>query len=562
MPLIEQFAYRPLESVEHTRLLQISSNLEDGLISCTITHHDLPTHYRCLSYMWGSEASANNIRLNGKSFSVRDNLWQFLHRAREFCPNQPLWIDALCINQEDIPEKNYQVQQMSKLYAGASEVLMWLGQDPKLDIAFNTANELAEASQALGVEDERILYSRRKESGPLKTKVLDAKHAIITRTFLLDPDAFLDSFESLILNDYYTRAWISQEVILAKSPLLLTGHRAMHLYFFYRQFTVPGTDPGRLYTLPDRIVDLLQHTNMAHLIISWHARFTGNDIPSLREALEDFHKLGCSDVRDRIYSRLGLISGGAQFKVDYNEDCQSLFWRAADHFLRHSRDDTLEVASFDHLRRLMMALQLNVKDLRAGLKRGDPAVVYHLGDVRRLDPTQTLPDSADFWNGAQMSCEPMPAKSLTDSDQVSPISEQRAFVIACTSHSWDNPHAHLCFRPSADGVYQAAAVIEEHRDLFEQAVLYRATDGGLTEVKVEQFTPFRHAGTDLAEPPAWIYAVQISREAVLWILEHSLPLDGDAERNLHSRETDIDAVVRRFRRAGQELLEKHRNETT
>lgn len=45
---------------------------------------------------------------------------------------EPIWIDALCINQEELPEKGRQVAMMKDIYKHANEVRIWLG---KLDNA-------------------------------------------------------------------------------------------------------------------------------------------------------------------------------------------------------------------------------------------------------------------------------------------------------------------------------------------------------------------------------------------------------------------------------------------
>jgi heterokaryon incompatibility protein (HET) len=58
---------------------------------------------------------------------VTENLYDTLFHLR--LPSQPqtLWIDAVCINQEDDLEKSYLVRQLRDIYYGASGVLIWLG---------------------------------------------------------------------------------------------------------------------------------------------------------------------------------------------------------------------------------------------------------------------------------------------------------------------------------------------------------------------------------------------------------------------------------------------------
>jgi hypothetical protein len=67
------------------------------------------------------------VILNGKIISVRRNLWDFLMQARDNGWYNRLWIDALCINQLDGPERDSQVMMMGEIYSRACNVLVWLG---------------------------------------------------------------------------------------------------------------------------------------------------------------------------------------------------------------------------------------------------------------------------------------------------------------------------------------------------------------------------------------------------------------------------------------------------
>jgi hypothetical protein len=43
--------------------------------------------------------------------------------------SQLLWIDALCIDQESIVERQHQVRQMGLIFSAAKAVASWLGMD-------------------------------------------------------------------------------------------------------------------------------------------------------------------------------------------------------------------------------------------------------------------------------------------------------------------------------------------------------------------------------------------------------------------------------------------------
>jgi hypothetical protein len=85
--------------------------------------------FEALSYCWGRTNVTNTIFVHGKSLQISPNLEQALRHLRMRNSQRSLWIDAICINQTDIPEKNKQVPKMRQIYKHASEVLVWIGRD-------------------------------------------------------------------------------------------------------------------------------------------------------------------------------------------------------------------------------------------------------------------------------------------------------------------------------------------------------------------------------------------------------------------------------------------------
>ncbi|KAF2135365.1 uncharacterized protein K452DRAFT_239048, partial [Aplosporella prunicola CBS 121167] len=84
-------------------------------------------NYLCLSYTWGKQDSKKSISLDGYRFPVGENLSSALHQIRRRDEEIKIWIDAICINQNDIPERNSQVEMMGQIYSAAKKVLVWLG---------------------------------------------------------------------------------------------------------------------------------------------------------------------------------------------------------------------------------------------------------------------------------------------------------------------------------------------------------------------------------------------------------------------------------------------------
>jgi len=76
--------------------------------------------YVALSYTWGKDENARDINLNGHSVQVRPNLWTFLAQMRRGRAVDLFWIDALCIDQRNMRERNFQVTMMRDIYQHVS----------------------------------------------------------------------------------------------------------------------------------------------------------------------------------------------------------------------------------------------------------------------------------------------------------------------------------------------------------------------------------------------------------------------------------------------------------
>src|ERR1700761_8521044 len=120
--------YRPLKSDE-IRLLILNPGRPGEPIECFLEHYplDRAKRYRALSYVWGDSQASSVIQVDGYPFKVTSNLKDFLVSFRSDDTSAVLWIDAVCIDQGNIPERNAQVRSMKRVYEGAESTIIWLG---------------------------------------------------------------------------------------------------------------------------------------------------------------------------------------------------------------------------------------------------------------------------------------------------------------------------------------------------------------------------------------------------------------------------------------------------
>ena len=133
--------YRPLDpSKREIRLLDLYLSTESEEIKCVLKRTNLNggIKYEALSYVWGSTNEKVVITLNNGPFKVTHSLYvalQHLKRKKSMTerqykqPFRRLWIDALCINQDDLDERTSQVQLMWSIFGKAWKILAWLGEE-------------------------------------------------------------------------------------------------------------------------------------------------------------------------------------------------------------------------------------------------------------------------------------------------------------------------------------------------------------------------------------------------------------------------------------------------
>ncbi|KAH8157592.1 hypothetical protein CIB48_g10653 [Xylaria polymorpha] len=138
-PRASRYLYPQLDPRARTiRLIELSPGDFSVLpIHCQLVERELAPSlsYKALSYSWKGDDVSPDVAIfcNSKPIYVSANLHAALRRLRT--PNEVvrLWVDAICINQQDDAERAYQVRMMRDIYQNSSEVLIWLGETGPYD---------------------------------------------------------------------------------------------------------------------------------------------------------------------------------------------------------------------------------------------------------------------------------------------------------------------------------------------------------------------------------------------------------------------------------------------
>lgn len=191
--------YRPLQGAE-IRYLGLQPYRESvGLIECCMHYAPIESaEYYALSYSWGDAMVKETILVDNHPFQITTNLASFmkaLNAGRVMCNWSQdlvihLWVDAICINQDDILERSQQVLRMNDIYKRALRVLIWLG--PHIE---NT--ELAFVRMAV-IDKEVAKLSKDKPAFPQFTE-------LARRLLLEDPNDGLERATKEGLEDLANR---------------------------------------------------------------------------------------------------------------------------------------------------------------------------------------------------------------------------------------------------------------------------------------------------------------------------------------------------------------------
>jgi hypothetical protein len=309
--------------------------------------------------MWGVAAETKTIHLNqNASFRVTANLEAALQVLRLPDRARMIWIDAICINQGDVQERNRQVQLMRKIYRNAETVRVWL------DIDIDPSNPAIVKLQTLN-------HQSTKED--------------------LGTDAsFWEPLSAVFKDPYWMRVWIQQEVSNATSLAIQCRKVPLSVFnlYHYVRITHERVDEVDMYT--PIWIDWAHVRPNVHLPKRFGldggssqpvqgSTLSGQDL-NLLETLSLCFKLECADDRDRVYGILYLAH-------DYSEGDIAINYE-------HSVDEVYtSVAKFT----LRKYSSLNFI-LDAGVNWKDP------------DKERTLPTWVPDWRGPSMrmwsSCSP------------------------------------------------------------------------------------------------------------------------------------------------------------
>lgn len=269
------------------RLLKLLRGELQDPIHCNLIHTSLDGHppYEALSYAWGCGIRSCKILINRQDFRITQNLSAALTRLRSQTDDRLLWIDAICINQNDIPERNAQVAQMQTVYKNATNILVWLGEE--------------EDQSEVAIQFLRDFRDNAMSPEWVQNTLLHAYH--------------LDTYEALwrLLNrPYWNRLWVVQEIAFAKTAHIFCGNSSVSYDVALKACKIFDDVCVQKFDRSD--------LNMAKLR-SWFGNVGPNNLPepghartsaraSILDVMIQYASKAASNPCDKVYGLIGLSS--------------------------------------------------------------------------------------------------------------------------------------------------------------------------------------------------------------------------------------------------------------
>ncbi|EFZ02213.2 heterokaryon incompatibility protein [Metarhizium robertsii ARSEF 23] len=382
VPSLPQYTYAPLNAAaSEIRLLALdTTGRPDDPIICRLIIASLDDAAECppmfksapiecftpLSYCWGTSSFTEHIVVDGHSFSVTPSLYNALRHFRKAVPppEDPFkrfqgdkaesywWIDAICVNQNDVTERSSQVGLMTRLYKAAHMVHVWLGDEGDNSTqAMRLIRDLAYIPETPeDIESWNYIPKKAGQTyrpdGPGRPMV---KLPVHETTFLSEQEK-LDNYAAIIRfyqRPWFSRVWIRQEIALPSDVIFHCGAETCNWKDVMRAADI------LTYFADEYHMPALQHDGLrdTHSFGSCFRKALG-----LYELREEISRRGGSygelqvlalkwrdclatDPRDKVFAMLPLTNPDeTDVRADYAKDKQKLYRDTTLSLLRKNLD--------------------------------------------------------------------------------------------------------------------------------------------------------------------------------------------------------------------------------
>jgi hypothetical protein len=324
---LDCFKHPNMDPRTQIRLLDVRLNIPFLPIRAALVAVDInnPPYYEAVSYTWDSNPREYlPVAINGMQLSVPRNVHDIMTRLGGRFSPRFIWIDAICINQEDTGEKVHQIKLMRHVYRRASRVLVCLEKSRKSGYALELLTLLAHMRLRFGAA-KAAKYIMSMWNG---------------RQSSVGVEANICGLLELLDHRWFERSWVIQEVVFASEITLYLGDYPFDWEYFLIAVDFL-TDP----TVP-QISALLQSStsywkarnfpySLSHSIAMTQTRnvYQEGRREPLHIILRRFMAFKATKPHDKIFALLGFIDGDLDHIINYKKSISEVLVEIAKYLL-------------------------------------------------------------------------------------------------------------------------------------------------------------------------------------------------------------------------------------
>ncbi|KAK3711102.1 hypothetical protein LTR37_009889 [Vermiconidia calcicola] len=245
-------------------------------------------------------------------FPVTFNLLAALRALRKTTTNLLIWIDQICINQDDPEERAHQVWSMQNIYSFSKKVVVWLGQEDDKTRKFCD-------------------YAKKMRRGDDSSKIRNTLNKIMS------PRELQDAIQNVLQRPYFQRVWVIPEVALSRFTTIAIGPHRITWDNLARLIKNVPLPPAQGF---DKQLALLGNPRqriaiLTQMIATQRERLSHTDIMQLLILAKGSK---ATDVRDMIYSFYAMTY--LRTFPDYRVSVEKLYTEIAHYYANSILWDT------------------------------------------------------------------------------------------------------------------------------------------------------------------------------------------------------------------------------
>ncbi|KAL7973274.1 heterokaryon incompatibility domain-containing protein [Trichoderma sp. SZMC 28014] len=302
------YEYNNLED-NHFRLLRIYPGAKNDQLQGLIFTWPLNKQikYNALSYVWGKESQLTLTLFTVEGhIRVPQSTHEALKRVRREEDAITVWIDAICINQEDSQEKARQIPLLPEIFQNARSTIALVALDNESHAAVTFLRHIYTEYSSQPVE---------QQSWPKDVPHLPSPW----RERLVPPngDPIWEQLAAFFNRPWFRRAWIVQEVIVSRNLEVVCGEKLIPWKVIEQAMDIinDNVDPAIVNMAAlNPFRQLSDHRAWEHKQYRW----------CLFHLLESYRHVQSTLMRDRFFALIGLASDAniQEFEPDYNKKTQ------------------------------------------------------------------------------------------------------------------------------------------------------------------------------------------------------------------------------------------------